>query len=326
MSVQQIQPQQKKPKTMRRAGEVAQAWLEHIDDLLGGGEDKFSDTGFTDLDDLAGPVIYDGHLIVIAGRPAMGKTALAQQIAETIAETKTVIFYSLEMGSFELVQRSVCRRTGIGLPRLQKPKELTSEDWGAITPAVCDGISNINLLVDDCARTVTEIAGKSKAAAAGLRARGMPDLGLIVVDYLQLMSGSGHGENRTVQVGQISTALKNLAKDLQVPVIALSQLNRALEQRPNKRPTMSDLRESGQIEQDADAILFIYRDEVYDEMTKDKGIAEIIIGKNRHGPSSQTIRLAWLPDRCSFGSLAHNTQALIAPLDLVNKRSWEDTF
>jgi replicative DNA helicase len=156
--------------------------------------------------------------------------------------------------------------------------------------------------VDDGSFDIAALVNKTKAAAAGLDRAGLPPLGLIVVDYLQLVSAKA--ANRTLEVGQVTNNLKRLAKELAVPVLALSQLNRAVEQRQDRRPTLSDLRESGQIEQDADLVLFLYRDEYYDENSADKGIAEVIAAKNRHGTTG-TVKLAFVGERVAFGDLAH---------------------
>ncbi len=238
-------------------------------------------TGFTDLDRMTSG-LQPGDLIIVAGRPSMGKTAFSINIAENIAleSNKPVAIFSMEMGGTQLVMRMIGSVGRLNQHTLRTGK-LEDEDWPRMTHALG--------LLNDAPIFIDETAGLN-ALELRSRARRLHrqhgGLGLIVIDYIQLMSSpSGKAsENRATEISEISRSLKSLAKELQVPVIALSQLNRSLEQRPNKRPVMSDLRESGAIEQDADLILFIYRDEVYNPDTPDKGKAEIIIGKQRNGP------------------------------------------
>ena len=261
-------------------------------------------TGFTDLDEMTSG-LQPGDLIIVAGRPAMGKTALSQQIAENVAQDKTTLFYTLEMASYELVERSVARESGVTIQDL-KTANIPDEKWSLVSDSIME-FGKLNLLIDDGTFEIDAIVNKSKAVDKYLKKEiengneEVKPLGLIVVDYLQLIA-SGKGANRTLEVGGIVSALKRLSKENNVPVIAISQLNRNLEQRPNKRPNMSDLRESGQIEQDADLILFVYRDEYYNEDTPDKGIAEIIGGKNRHGATG-TIKTAFIGERVKFADL-----------------------
>lgn len=229
----------------------------------------------------------------------MGKTAFALNIAEHVALelTKPVAVFSMEMGGTQLAMRML---GSVG--RLDQHKvrtgRLQDEDWSKLTHAL-GKLSDAPLFIDESAALN---ALELRARARRLH-RQHGELGLIVVDYLQLMSASSQGENRATEISEISRSLKALAKELQVPVVALSQLNRSLEQRPNKRPVMSDLRESGAIEQDADLILFIYRDEVYNPETQDKGIAEIIIGKQRNGPIGK-VDLTFLGEYTRFESYA----------------------
>lgn len=237
-------------------------------------------TGFKDFDEMTSG-LQRGDLIIMAGRPSMGKTCLAVNIAEyaAIKGDKPVLIFSLEMPSEQLTMRMMSSLGRIDQHKL-RTGNLGDDDWPRITSAV-SMLSEAKMYIDDTpALTPMEIRSRARRVA-----REHDGVGLIVVDYLQLMQGSNAGkENRTAEVSEISRSLKAVAKELDVPVIALSQLNRSLESRTDKRPVMSDLRESGSIEQDADVIAFIYRDEVYHEDSPDKGLAEIIIRKQRNGP------------------------------------------
>lgn len=238
-------------------------------------------TGFTDLDrDTAG--LQPGDLVIVAGRPSMGKTAFAINIAEHVAleVNKPVAIFSMEMGGTQLAMRMIGSVGRLNQHNLRTGR-LQDEDWSRMTHAL-GRLNDAPIFIDETAG-LNALELRSRARRLHRQNDG---LGLIVVDYLQLMSApsSKASENRATEISEISRSLKALAKELHVPVMALSQLNRSLEQRPNKRPVMSDLRESGAIEQDADLILFIYRDEVYNPDTNDKGKAEIIIGKQRNGP------------------------------------------
>ena len=251
-------------------------------------------TGFTDFDNMTSG-LQNSDLIIIAGRPSMGKTSFAMNLVENAAiKNKTpVAVFSMEMPGEQLVMRMMSSLGRIDQHKIRTGK-LDEADWPRLTSAV--GILNeAPIFIDDTpGLTPMEVRARARRIA---REHG---LGLIVIDYLQLMQGSsGSSENRATEISEISRALKGLAKELNVPVIALSQLNRSLEQRPNKRPIMSDLRESGAIEQDADLIVFIYRDEVYNEDSPDKGTAEVIIGKQRNGPIGMT-RLTFLGQYTRF--------------------------
>src|SRR5690606_27558176 len=255
-------------------------------------------TGLSNFDEMTAG-LQRGDLVIVAGRPSMGKTSLAMNIAEhaVIGSKMPVAIFSMEMSGEQLVMRMISSLGRIDQSKLRTGK-LDNDDWPRITSAV-KLLSDAPLFVDDTpALTPTEI----RARARRLK-RENGDLGLIVVDYLQLMQIPGTRENRATEISEISRSLKALARELNTPVIALSQLNRNLEQRPNKRPVMSDLRESGSIEQDADLIVFIYRDEVYHEESKDKGTAEIIIGKQRNGPIGM-VRTAFLGRFTRFENLA----------------------
>ncbi|NOY62173.1 MAG: replicative DNA helicase [Gammaproteobacteria bacterium] len=246
-------------------------------------------TGFSDFDEMTSG-LQRSDLVIVAGRPSMGKTTFAMNIAEhaAIKNDLPVAVFSMEMPGEQLAMRMMSSLGRIDQHKIRTGK-LEDDDWPRLTSAV--GIlSEAKLFIDDSpGLNPTEL----RARARRLK-REHGDLGLIVIDYLQLMQGSSSSrENRATEISEISRSLKSLAKELSVPVVALSQLNRSLEQRPNKRPVMSDLRESGAIEQDADVIVFIYRDEVYNEDSPDKGSAEIIIAKQRNGPIGKT-RLTFL--------------------------------
>lgn len=257
-------------------------------------------TGFYDLDRMTAG-FQAGDLIVLAARPSMGKTALAINIAEHVAlnEGLPVAVFSMEMGAAQLAVRIVGSIGRIDQGHLRTGK-LTDEEWPRLTEAI-EKLRTISLHIDESAGlTSSELRANARRLS-----RQCGKLGLIVVDYLQLMSGSSSdGENRATELGEISRGLKMLARELQCPVIALSQLNRSVEQRPDKRPMMSDLRESGAIEQDADIIMFIYRDEYYTkDACKEPGVAEVIIAKQRNGPTG-VVKLAFLRHITKFESLA----------------------
>ena len=259
-------------------------------------------TGFSDLDEKTSG-LQAGDLIIVAGRPSMGKTAFSINIAENVAlhTGLPVAVFSMEMAGAQLVTRMLGSIGRLDQHRVRTGR-LQDEDWQKLTYAV-GKLNDAPIHIDESAAlTVLDLRARARRLH-----RQCGKLGLIVIDYLQLMSGSGKGgggENRATEISEISRGLKALAKELDVPVIALSQLNRSLEQRPNKRPVMSDLRESGAIEQDADLILFIYRDEVYNPDTPDKGSAEIIIGKQRNGPIG-TVRMTFLGEYTRFENYAH---------------------
>ena len=259
-------------------------------------------TGFYDLDRMTSG-LQPGDLVVLAARPSMGKTAFAINIAEHVAlkEGLPVAVFSMEMGASQLAIRIVGSIGRIDQGHL-RTGNLTDDEWPRLAEAV-EKLRTVSLHIDESpGLTPSELRANARRLA-----RQCGKLGLIVVDYLQLMSGSGsggNGDNRATELGEISRGLKMLARELQCPVIALSQLNRSVEQRPDKRPMMSDLRESGAIEQDADIIMFIYRDEYYTkDACKEPGVAEIIIAKQRNGPTG-TVKLAFLRNITKFESLA----------------------
>ena len=257
-------------------------------------------TGFYDLDRMTSG-LQPGDMVVLAARPSMGKTAFAINIAEHVAlnEGLPVAVFSMEMGASQLAVRVVGSIGRIDQGHLRTGK-LSDDEWPRLTEAI-EKLRTVSLHIDE----TPGLTSSELRANARRLARQCGKLGLIVVDYLQLMSGSGGagGDNRATELGEISRGLKMLAKELQCPVIALSQLNRSVEQRTDKRPMMSDLRESGAIEQDADIIMFIYRDDYYNKDSKDPGVAEIIIGKQRNGPTG-TVRLTFLKNLTRFESLA----------------------
>lgn len=266
-------------------------------------------SGFTDLDRLTSG-FHPGQLIVVGGRPAMGKTSLVLSAAQNIGlsedptskQKRVVAVFSLEMSKDELGLRLLSSMSRIDSKRLRVGR-LTDRDWPRLGQAA-DELSKSKLYIDDSGDlTVLDMRARCR------RLQNMEKrLDLVVVDYLQLMRGarSGRGESsREREISEISRNLKALSKELHVPIIALSQLSRALESRPDKRPMLSDLRESGAIEQDADIVAFVYRDEVYDKETEDKGIAELIIAKHRAG-ETDTIRLKWMGEYTLFANLAHD--------------------
>ncbi|MCX8084496.1 MAG: replicative DNA helicase [Calditerrivibrio sp.] len=255
-------------------------------------------TGFLELDNLTNG-LQRSDLIIVAGRPAMGKTAFALNIAlnACIKYNKVAVMFSLEMSAGQLVQRLLSVEANVEVQKLRNGK-LSLEEWQKLA-SVAAALHDINFYIDDTpAISVTEVRAKSR------RIKREKGLDLIVVDYLQLMS-SNKGESREQQISEISRSLKALAKELDVPVIALSQLNRGVENRHDKRPIPSDLRESGAIEQDADLIMFLYRDEVYNKDTKEPGVAEVIIAKHRNGPTA-TVKLAFIKQYTKFANLEHN--------------------
>lgn len=255
-------------------------------------------TGFADLDRMTSG-LQPGDLVVVAGRPSMGKTALALNIGEHVALAAglPVAVFSMEMGATQLALRLIGSVGRLDQHKLRTGR-LANEDWEKLTAAL-GRLNDAPILIDETP-ALNSIEVRSRARRLQKQ---YGKLGLVIVDYLQLMQSTTQGENRATEISEISRSLKALAKELRVPVMALSQLNRSLEQRPNKRPVMSDLRESGAIEQDADVILFIYRDEVYNPESQDKGTAEIIIGKQRNGPIG-TCRLTFLGEYTRFESFA----------------------
>lgn len=264
------------------------------------------ETGYGEFDKLTAGLQAE-DLIILAARPSQGKTTLALNIAEHVARSqqmKTVLMFSMEMSAAQLTMRLISALGRIDAQRL-RTGDLQNEDWSRVTSAF-RLIREMNVLIDDTSTMSPEgVRARARRIAREYKESEKP-LGLIVIDYLQLMEVPGNEENRATEVSTISRNLKALARELKVPVIALSQLNRSLETRSDKRPVMSDLRESGAIEQDADMIVFIYRDEYYNKDSQDKGLAEIIIGKQRNGPTG-TFKLRFNGTHSRFDNLAHDS-------------------
>ncbi|PHS73488.1 MAG: replicative DNA helicase [Cycloclasticus sp.] len=293
-------------------GAKGQKGFEPIKDLLGKAVDRITElhenqnsltgvsTGFKDLDDMTSG-LQPSDLIIVAGRPSMGKTSFAMNIAENVGIQSglPIAVFSMEMPGDSLAMRMMS-----SLGRIDQHKvrtgQLDDDEWPRMQSSI-NLLAEAKIFIDDTAAlSPIEVRARSRRL---MKEHGQ--LGLIVLDYLQLMQSPSNSESRVAEISDISRSLKALAKELKVPVVALSQLNRNLEQRPNKRPVMSDLRESGSIEQDADVIIFIYRDEVYNEDSPDKGSAEIIIGKQRNGPIGKC-RLTFLGQYTRFENFAND--------------------
>lgn len=256
-------------------------------------------TGFYDLD-FKTSGMQPADLVLIAARPSMGKTAFVLNIAQHVAFrlNETVAIFSLEMSKEQLVNRMFSLESNVDAQNLRNGT-LSDAEWEKLIESA-GVIGKSNLIIDDTAGiSISELRSKCR------KFKLEHNLKMIIIDYLQLMSGSGRSESRQQEISEISRSLKSLARELNVPVLALSQLSRAVEQRPDKRPMMSDLRESGAIEQDADVIMFIYRDDYYNKDSEKKGISEIIIGKQRNGPIG-TVELVWLPEYTKFANKAHD--------------------
>jgi replicative DNA helicase len=286
------------PLSMRLVNELRRTYLDRISDVDEGEIPRdVVPTGFPTLDCVLSGGMHQGHLIVLAGRPGMGKTALAQQIAVNVAEGgRSAIFYSLEMSSLEVMERVISRHSGISVPHL-KMANLTPVGHSLLLEAI-ESFGNLPLLVDDASFDVETMIKNAKTATARLAALKLPPLGAIFLDYLQLIGSKN--KNST----QIIAAFKRLARELNVAVVVLSQLSRDLEMRQDKRPLMSDFSESGSIEEDADLVLFIYRDEYYNPRSADKGVAEIIVAKNRYGTVTN-VRLVFVGERILFRDIAY---------------------
>lgn len=264
-------------------------------------------SGFPDLDRMTSG-FQKGDFIIVAARPSVGKTALALNIAQNIGirQRETVAIFSLEMGANQLVQRMICAEGNIDANRMRNGT-MESQDWESATMAISQ-LAEANILIDDTpSLNVSEMKAKCR------RLKQEKGLGLILIDYLQLIAGQGRRENRQQEVSHISRSLKQLARELDVPVVALSQLSRGVEQRADKRPMMSDLRESGSLEQDADIVAFLYRDDYYNKDSEKKNIIEIIFAKQRNGPVG-TVELAFLKQFNKFANLdLSHQEVLILP-------------
>ncbi|MGM8849453.1 replicative DNA helicase [Salinicola sp. V024] len=274
--------------------------VDRIDELFNmKGQMTGISTGFRDLDDMTSG-LQPSDLVIIAGRPSMGKTTFAMNLVEhaVVSNDKPVVVFSMEMPAESLMLRVLSSLGRIDQTRV-RTGQLEDEDWPRLTSAV-NLLKDRQLFIDDTpALSPNELRTRARRIA-----REHGNIGLVMIDYLQLMQVPGLSENRTAEISEISRSLKGLAKEFGCPVVALSQLNRSLEQRPNKRPVMSDLRESGAIEQDADVIAFVYRDEVYNADNPDnKGLAELIIGKQRNGPIG-TVHMAFIGKYTRFEDLA----------------------
>ena len=280
--------------------DLLNANLDRLEELYSRGNNiTGTPTGFDGLDEITSGLQEDS-LIIVGARPAMGKTSFALGLASHVAvnENLPALLFSLEMSQLELSQRILCAEARVDSKRIRNG-QLTEDDWSRINHGV-GKLAEAPIWIDDNpATSVMEIRAKSRR----LKSR-IGKLGVIVVDYIQLMTGRSAAESRQVEVSEISRGLKLLARELQTPVIGVSQLSRGLETRQDKRPMLSDLRESGSIEQDADLVVFIYRDEVYNAESSDMGTAEIIVAKHRNGPTG-TLRLAFLPHYTRFANLAH---------------------
>ena len=288
------------PQALRPLLQTAIGRIEEL--FQSGGDITGLSTGYLDLDGMTSG-LQPSDLVIIAGRPSMGKTSFAMNLVEhaTMNQDKPVLVFSMEMPADQLIVRMLSSIGRINQTRIRNGK-LEMEDWDKLAAAV-GKLKDANLLIDDTpALTPTELRSRARRVA-----REHGDIGMIMVDYLQLMQVAGSSEGRTAEISEISRNLKAVAKEFKCPMVALSQLNRSLEQRPNKRPVNSDLRESGAIEQDADVIMFIYRDEVYNEDSPEKGVAEIIIGKQRNGPIG-VCRLAFIDQFTRFENLARGNQ------------------
>ena len=287
--------------TMANMRDMIEKSLDRLEMLYERGEGiTGTPTGFVDLDDLLSGM-QPNALYVIGARPAMGKTSFALNIAShaAVEGNKPVLIFSLEIGQLELSQRMLCSESRVDSKSMRDGR-LDESDWTKISHGVAR-LSEAPIWIDDNpGLTVMDIRGRARRLKSQVG-----DLGLIVVDYIQLMTGRSGAESRQVEISEISRNLKVLARELEVPVVGLSQLSRTLESRQDKRPMLADLRESGAIEQDADVVMFLYRDEVYNPESQDQGIAEVIIAKHRNGPTD-TIRLAFLPQYTRFANMARN--------------------
>jgi replicative DNA helicase len=287
--------------TVRPIGELLGDNLDRLEQLYERGESITGvPTGYADVDEiLAG--LQPSNLVVVGARPSMGKTAFSLGMATHAALEHhiPVLVFSLEMSQLELSQRILCAEARVDSSKVRTGR-LTEADWTKLSHAV-GRLAEAPLFIDDNPNvTVMDIRAKARRLKSKVGR-----LGIVVVDYIQLMSGRSSAENRQVEVSEISRGLKILARELETPVVALAQLNRQLETRADKRPMLADLRESGSIEQDADVVMFLYRDEVYNDDSPDRGTAEVLVAKHRSGPTGKA-RLAWLEHYTKFANMARN--------------------
>ena len=285
--------------SMAQMRDLLSANLDRLEDLFERGESiTGTPTGYNDLDNMLSG-LQDENLIIVGARPAMGKTSFALGIASHVGirQALPTVVFSLEMSQLELSQRILCSEARVDATNIRNG-QLSPEDWSKINRAT-GKLGDAHIWIDDNPNTsVMEIRAKARR----LKSR-VGKLGVVVVDYIQLMTGRSSAENRQVEVSEISRGLKILARELQCPVIGLSQLSRGLEARQDKRPMLADLRESGSIEQDADVVIFLYRDEVYNADTADLGMCEVHVAKHRNGPTG-AVRLAWIPRHTRFSNMA----------------------
>ncbi|EED30720.1 replicative DNA helicase [gamma proteobacterium NOR5-3] len=300
--IMQIGEQGPKAGGPQDVGTLLTETVQRIEELCNSGGDITGlTTGYVDLDKMTSG-LQKSDLVIVAGRPSMGKTAFAMNLVENavLHQPDPVLVFSMEMPAEALMMRLLSSIGRID-QTLVRTGRLDQAGWESLSHAV-GKLKNTGLLIDDTpALTPTEVRSRARRVK-----REYGGIAMIMIDYMQLMQVAGASEGRTAEISEISRSLKAIAKEFRCPVVALSQLNRALEQRPNKRPVNSDLRESGAIEQDADVIMFIYRDEVYNPDSADKGVAEIIIGKQRNGPIG-TCRLAFFGEYTRFENLAHSS-------------------
>jgi replicative DNA helicase len=296
-------------RDFRSINEVLHDEIDKLERLSRGGPGIVgTPSGFRDLDAITAG-FQPSNLIVLAARPSMGKSALVTNIAEHVAvkENKPVALFSLEMSETELAQRFVASQARMPGDKLRKG-QVAQGDWGKVIKA-CEALENASLWIDDSSDIdILELRAKARRLQSKELSKGTDGLGLIIIDYLQLMRPDRSSDSRVEQVGQMSRGLKILARELNVPVLAVSQLSRAPEQRPDKRPLLSDLRESGQIEQDADLVMFIYRDEYYNHETENPGVAEILVAKHRNGPTGK-VELTFLDRYPKFASKARDERS-----------------
>lgn len=291
--------QRRQSDTLSPIYELLEAALDRLEELYERGDTiTGTPTGYLDLDDRLNG-LQPGALYIVGARPAMGKSAFALGIAAHAAleVRRPALFFSLEMSHLELTQRLLCADARVDSSRMRNGR-LQADDWPKINASV-GRLAEAPIFIDDNPHlTIMEIRGKARRLKSKVG-----DLGVVIIDYLQLMTGRTSAENRQVEVAEISRGLKILARELSVPVVALSQLSRNLEQRADKRPMLSDLRESGALEQDADVVMFLYRDEVYNADTTDKGMAEVIVAKHRSGPVGSA-KLVFLDHYTKFANMA----------------------